>query len=471
MKNFKKRLHLKSFALKICLFFLLVHAQMTLSAQTKPNILIIITDQQSADAMSNRLGNKYIHTPNMDMLASKGISFTNTYCANPLCTPSRSSLFTGRYPHETDIQTNDEKLIDPLEFPTMGTIFKNAGYETGFVGKWHLPYDRNNLASHGFSFLPDKKGNGDDSLSPIKAKNFIQAKRNAPFLLVVSFMNPHNICQWARDEDLPDGAIGEAPSPEACPPLRSNALPSAAETDIMQLIRTSMQKSRLFPVGDFTNEKWRQYIWAYYRLIEKVDAQIGQVLDALREAELDKNTLIVFTSDHGDMQGAHRWNQKTVLYEESAKVPFIFSYPQIRARQSEFLVQSGIDLLPSLCDFAGIPCPSKSRGVSLKGLILHNQAAPERKYIVVSDHLTQGEAVDGQKPEPEGRMIRNKQFKYWIYDQGHQRETLYDLKNDPGEMVNLVNDPSYKTQLHECRRQLMEWAKANHDPFIQFLIN
>lgn len=470
MKNLKKRLQLKATWLKTCMFFILVHSQLTLSAQEKPNILIIITDQQSADVMSHRLGNKYINTPNMDLLASKGVSFTNAYCANPLCTPSRSSLFTGRYPHETGIQTNDEKLIDPKEFPSMGTIFKNVGYETGFVGKWHLPYDRNNTASHGFSFLPDKKGNGDDSLSPQKAKIFIQTKRNAPFLLVVSFMNPHNICQWARDEDLPDGAIGEAPSPDSCPPLRPNALPSVYETDIMQLIRTSMQKSHLFPVGDFSNDKWRQYLWAYYRLIEKVDEQIGQVLAALRESGLDKNTLIVFTSDHGDMQGAHRWNQKTVLYEESAKVPLIFSYPGMKARQSEFLVQSGIDMLPSLCDFAGIPLPSNKKGVSLKGQILNNQAAPERKYIVVSDHLTQGEAIDGQKPEPEGRMIRNKQFKYWIYDLGNQRETLYDLKNDPGEMVNLINDPSYKTQLNECRTQLMEWAKANNDPFIKFLI-
>ena len=91
-----------------------------------------MTDQQSADAMSNRLGSKYINTPNMDYLANNGVSFTNTYCANPLCVPSRSSIFTGRYPHEMGIQNNDEKLVDPNEFPSIGAIFRNAGYETGY---------------------------------------------------------------------------------------------------------------------------------------------------------------------------------------------------------------------------------------------------------------------------------------------------------------------------------------------------
>jgi arylsulfatase A-like enzyme len=452
------------------LIFFIVFS-MRLNAQEKPNIIIIMTDQQSADAMSNRLGSKYINTPNMDYLANNGVSFTNTYCANPLCVPSRSSIFTGRYPHEMGIQNNDEKLVDPNEFPSIGAIFRNAGYETGYVGKWHLPYDRNNLISHGFDFLPDKKGNGSDSSSPLKAGQFIQTKRNAPFLLVVSFMNPHNICQWARDEDLPDGAIENAPSPDSCPPLRANAMPSSDETDIMQLIRKSMQKSDKFPVGSFSNGKWRQYIWSYYRLIEKVDEQIGKVLATLRATGQEKNTLIVFTADHGDMQGAHRWNQKTVLYEEAAKVPLIFSQKGMTARRSEALVQSGIDILPTICDFAGIPNPTKSRGVSLNGIISKNNLSIDRKYVVVSDHLTQGEPVDGHKPEPEGRMIRNKEFKYWIYNQGKQRETLYDIQHDPGEMVNLVNNPSYQNQLKECRKQLMEWAKVNNDSFIKFLVN
>jgi choline-sulfatase len=449
---------------------LLVSGCGMIHAQERPNILFIMTDQLSAESMSFNLGTTYLNTPNMDQLARHGVRFTNAYCANPLCVPSRSSMFTGRYPHELGIQTNDEKLLDPVEFPSMGTIFKNAGYETGYVGKWHLPYDRMKPDSHGFDYLPDKKGNGSDSISPDLAAKFLKMKHQHPFLLVVSFMNPHNICQWPRGQELPDGAIGDPPPAEQCPPLRANAMPSKNETDIMKRMRTSMQKSPMFPVGDFSEDKWRQYIWAYYRMIEKVDGEIGKVLQSLRESGLDKNTLIVFLSDHGDCQGAHHWNQKTVFYEESSKVPFIFSYPGIKSGKSDFLVQTGIDLMPTLCEFAGIPLSENNRGVGLKQLISGQTAPAGRKSIVVSNHLIQGEAVNGHKPEPEGRMLRNNRFKYWICNEGEQKETLYDVQNDPGEMENLAGDPKFGSELKKCRSQLIEWAVKNNDPFLKFMV-
>ncbi len=175
-------------------------------------------------------------------------------------------------------------------------------------------------------------------------------------------------------------------------------------------------------------------------------------------------------SDHGDCQGAHRWNQKTVFYEEASKVPFIISFKDFKPRKSVYLVQTGIDLMPTLCEFAGIPLSEQIRGVSLKQLITNEIAPVERKYVVVSDHLVQGEEVNGQKPEPEGRMLRNKQFKYWIYNEGNQKETLYDLKNDPGEMNNLVSDSKFSNELRNCRSQLLEWAKKNNDPYLKFMV-
>ena len=456
--------------LKLSFATFLVTASSPIFAQQRPNILIIMTDQLSAESMSCRLGNQFLATPNLDDLVRHGVSFVNAYCANPLCVPSRSSLFTGRYPHELGIQTNEEKKIDPSEFPTLGTIFNHSGYETGYIGKWHLPYDRNLPETHGFSFLPNKKGNGSDSLSPGQAARFFGMNRQKPFLLVVSFMNPHNICQWPRGEKLPDGEIGDPPPPSACPPLRNNAKPSVHETDIMQLMRSSMQASDLFPVANFTDDKWRQYLWAYYRMIEKVDGEIGKVLRSLREAGLEKNTLIVFMSDHGDCQGAHRWNQKTVFFEEATKVPFVFNYPGIQPFQSDFLVQTGIDLLPTLCDFAGIAMPSHIRGNSLRSLILKEKTKADRTYIVVSDHLIQGAAIDGKKPEPEGRMLRNQRFKYWIYNEGSRRETLYNLTDDPGEMVNLADNPAYAAALKQCRKELWDWSIINKDPYQLFLI-
>lgn len=452
------------------LAFLTFSGAWSQSLPEKPNILLIITDQQSSESMSNRIGTSYLKTPNMDYLADNGVSFTNAYCANPLSIPSRSSMFTGRYPHEVGIQSNDNKLIDPKEFPSLGTIFSEAGYETGYVGKWHLPFNRKLTDSHGFAYLPDLTGNGDDNLSPGLAIKFLEKDRQQPFFLVVSFMNPHNICQWARGEELPDGPIGDPPVADQCPPLRTNHDPSLNETDIMKLIRTSFQASPTFPVSGFDDGKWRQYIWAYYRMIEKVDGEIGQVIKALQQSGLEKNTVIVFLSDHGDMQGAHHWNQKTVFYEEASKVPFIISSPAIKAAKSDWLVQTGIDLMPTLCDLAGIPLNTKLPGTSLKQIVSGTSSSVNREYIVVSDHMVQGEPVNGHKPEPEGRMLRNNRFKYWVNSEGEQRETLFDLKNDPGEMVNIAGDTKYLSDLESCRKQLYGWAQDNSDPFIKYLI-
>ncbi len=436
----------------------------------KPNIIVIFTDQQSSESMSNVIGSRYLSTPNMDYLADHGVSFTNAYCANPLSIPSRSSMFTGRYPHEVGIQSNDNKKIDHTMFPGLGKIFSEAGYETGYVGKWHLPYPINNLDSHGFQYLKHNRGNGVDSLIPGAAIDFLNTMHDKPFLLIASFVNPHNICQWARGEELPDGDIGDPPPAAACPPLRANHSPSRNETDIMQLIRSSYQASSMFPVSGFSDDKWRQYTWAYYRMIEKVDGEIGKILEVLRESGLDKNTIVLFLSDHGDCQGAHRWNQKTVFYEEASKVPFIISFAGLDPSESDYLVQTGIDLMPTLCDLAGIPPGKNLPGTSLKKILLKGSQMDEREFVVVSDHMVQGDIVNGYKPEPEGRMIRNNHFKYWINSEGEQRETLYDLQNDPGEMVNLAGDPQYSSDLENCRAELYGWAETNDDPFIKYMI-
>ena len=436
----------------------------------KPNILIIFTDQQSSGSMSFNIGSKYLKTPNMDYLAEHGVSFTNAYCANPLSIPSRSSMFTGRYPHELGIQTNDNKKIDPVEFPAFGTIFMHAGYATGYIGKWHLPYDIKNPDSHGFLYTAQNKGNGVDSLLPEAAIGFLKENRDKPFLLVASFVNPHNICEWARGQKLPDGDVGTPLSANECPTLKQNHAPSKNETDIMQIGRESYQASKMFPVSGFTDEKWRQYIWAYYRMIEKVDNEIGKILSELRESGLDKNTIIIFLSDHGDCQGAHGWNQKTVFFEEASKVPFIINYNGLKPGKSDYLVQTGIDLMPTLCDFAGIPLQKQTRGTSLKQMVTTGSMSADREYIVVSDKLIQGDTINGYKPEPEGRMLRNKRFKYWIYNEGNQRETLYDLQNDPGEMVNLAEDTGFRSDLENCRKELVEWAEKYNDPYLKYLI-
>jgi choline-sulfatase len=428
----------------------------------RPNILLIMTDQQSADAMSWRIGRKYLNTPVMDDIASKGTIFTRAYCANPLCVPCRTSLFTGLYPHQTQVQTNAD-INKPLagKIKHMGMIFKEAGYDTGYIGKWHMAFPIKDVSSHGFEFMRSIKNNGADDGIPAGTEEFLTIKREKPFLLVTSFVNPHNICEWPRGEKLPDGEVGPPPAVDQCPPLIDNNSQMENEPDLLQLMKKSFQSSKLFPVGDFDEKKWREYRWAYYRLIEKVDALIGQVIQALRNAGQYENTVIVFTSDHGDMQGAHGWSQKTVFFEESSRVPLIISEPGKRAKSMNVsLVNTGIDILPTLCSMAGISLSQTYPGINVR-----NEQNP-REYIVAENKMIQGEATDGIKPEPGGRMVRSERFKYCVYDLGERSETLVDLQIDPGETVNIAPQEKYTDVLEAHRRHLRDWCRQTGDPFV-----
>jgi arylsulfatase A-like enzyme len=429
-------------------------------ADKRPNILVIITDQQFADAMSCCIGTDYIHTPNMDSLAANGMRFTRAYCANPLCVPSRTAMFTGHYPHETGIQTNTSEKIDPDKFICMGRIFKESGYDTGFFGKWHMPFRVDKPEEHGFETYIGKKGR----YSGVPCSEFLKKDRKHPFLAIASFLNPHNICEWSRGQKLPGGPIGEPLEPSACPPLKPNMEPPEGETDIISHMRKAYQAHRLFPVGNFTNDKWRQYRWAYYRLIEKVDKHIGTLLDALRESKQLENTLVVFLSDHGECCGAHHWNQKTVFYDEAARVPFIISQKGATPQgTNNALVQTGIDLIPTLCDFAGIDAPKGLPGRSLKAHALNHVLTDDRPYIVVSNKMVQCEAVDGVMLQPDGRMVRSQRYKYCLYSLGRRRESLVDMQADPGEMVNLATNNRYRTVLLQHRKYLRDFARKNGD--------
>lgn len=433
--------------------------QASTPAEKRPNILVIITDQQSADTASYRIGTKYLHTPNIDTLAASGTSFTRAYCANPICVPSRTSMFTGRYPTVTGVIDNSDLNTVRLEsqkIPLMGEIFQRGGYNTAYFGKWHLPCREDDTGFHGFATMAIN----DDIATALDASEFIRAKHDAPFLLVASFLNPHNICEWARGQQLPLGAIGQPPPVNECPPLRPNHEPQQNEPDIVALMRRSYQMSPMFPVGDFSEKKWREYLWAYYRLIEKADAQIGVVLQALRTAGLEENTLIIFVADHGDCQGAHGWNQKTVFYDEASRVPFIISRKGARASTSTRLVNTGIDLIPTLCDYAGIACPP-----SLPGLSLRTPDIDPRQYVVASNKMVQGAPIDGRKLTPSGRMLRSRQYKYCVYSEGERRESLVDMEKDPGEMVNLAGDPQFGDVLKHHRAMLAGWCSQTHDSF------
>ena len=240
--------------------------------------------------------------------------------------------------------------------------------------------------------------------------------------------------------------------------------PPSGETDTISHMRKAYQRHRLFPVGTFTASKWRQYLWAYYRLIEKVDRHVGTLLEALRRSGRQENTVVVFLSDHGECHGVHRWNQKTVFYDESARVPLIISRKGKTPKGTcDALVHTGVDLIPTLCDFAGIETPAGLPGRSLKPHALGRPAGTERPYIVVSNRMVQCEAVDGVLMKPDGRMVRSRRYKYCLYSLGQRRESLVDMEADPGERVNLAGKPEAAETLRRHRDHLRQFARAHGD--------
>ncbi|MCF3110021.1 sulfatase-like hydrolase/transferase [Niabella sp. CC-SYL272] len=427
----------------------------------RPNILIIMTDQQTAEAMSNA-GNRDLYTPAMDQLAANGVRFTRAYCAQPLCTPSRSAIFSGKMPFETGFIGNapekDGQWPDSLLM--MGRIFKGGGYKTGYVGKWHLPVPAEKISQHGFDFIKNTTFQDyNDAATPSYCARFIKENKDQPFLLVASFLNPHDICEWARGDALKMDVLAAAPPPSQCPQLPANWAIPANEPRIVREQQSS--NIRTYPSVNWTGDQWRQYRWAYNRLVEKVDQYIAMVVASLKKYGVDKNTIILFTADHGDGYAAHSWNQKQILYEESARVPFILSKPgSWKPRTDAALVCNGTDIIPTICGLTGVPAPAYLKGADLSKRLNDPTTVP-RDTLVIETDFADNETLLGIS----GRAVITKDFKYIIYNKGQIREQLFDLSKDPGEMDNLAIKPQYKKQLQQMNRYLRTWCKMSGDPF------
>ena len=287
-----------------------------------------------------------------------------------------------------------------------------------------------------------------------------------PWFAVASFDNPHNICEWARRQPLPWGEVPEPHGVRNCPPLPANHMGLAREP--IAFASEKVSSPAIYPTEGWTTELWRRYRYAYFRLCEKVDAEIGKILQDLRDrGELD-NTVIVFTSDHGDGIGEHQWNQKTCLYEAAARVPLIVRPPGgSEPTASASLVNNSIDLMPTILDYAGVEAPEGLAGRSLRPVVEGSKgegadAGPDNVFLQTRfwsqhTHGTLGRAVVGRR------------WKYIVYQWGAHREQLFDLENDPGEMVNLADYHGTRDVLAERRQTLKAWAEQHDDPFARFI--
>ncbi|MHC4641415.1 MAG: sulfatase family protein [Planctomycetota bacterium] len=449
---------------------------------SRPNVLFIMTDQQHAGMMSCT-PNKWLNTPALDRLAASGIRFERAYACNPVCVPNRFSLQTGLMPSAIGMGQNSDSgrsaVTDIMLRQSLGRIFQKAGYETVYGGKVHLPKKMNNVQKLGYRNLTGDSRRG---LADACAK-FIKGQHTKPFFLFASFINPHDICYMAINDfrrTKSQDPIGNTDSKTCeaildrarnsgdisafveknCPPLPANHGVPETEPGCITQKYVNARPFRAYVREKWTKNQWRLHRWAYCRLTEMVDRKIGIVLDALRDAGLEDNTLIVFTSDHGDMDSAHRMEHKSVLYEESVRVPFIMSYKErihTGMVDDTHLVSNGLDLLPTLCDYAGIEVPKGLHGRSLRPIAEGKNTNQWRDFVVSESQ--------------NGRMLQTSNFKYCIYDSGRHREQLIDLKRDPGEMKNLAKAGDYKDILHKHRQYLRGWIERTGDRIAADYVN
>lgn len=432
--------------------------------EQRPNIVLLISDQHSGKIMT-QAGYPYINTPGIDKLAAEGVTFTRSYCTYPVCVASRASIMTGMMPSKSH--------SDLTAFPSIGKRLQDAGYETVYFGKWHVSNSKIDEAAdwHGFQTWQEEKS---DTLIKQHAVDYLNGKKETPFFMVVSFLNPHDCCELARNiaglgDNYHDGPVEENMNPAQCPPLPANFAVPPDEAEGFSIRRnpdpeTERRDFRKHPVRDWGETEWRQYMYGYDRLVEKMDRHILDVVNALEKQDLLENTLVIYTSDHGDGHAAHKWNQKKTFYEESINVPFVVSWKG-RTRKnvidSKTLVSNGLDLYPTLCRAAGVDCGASLQGLDLGPQVLRNPAEPTASRGYVVSELTQrrrGKTFTG-------RMVMTERWKYILFDGGENREQLFDLQEDPGEMQPLTGKSQYSKPLAFCRQMLRDWIVKTSDIF------
>ena len=426
---------------------------------THPNMLFIMTDQQHATMMSCA-GNTQLQTPAMDQLAHDGIRFENAYCTNPVCVASRTSMATGMMPGRLGANDNGpgveiEALPRDVDRCSLGKMVKAAGYDTFYGGKVHMCQALHPEVAGYDAYFPD-----DREVLPGACVDFIRKKRDRPFFAVASFINPHDICFAHRAHNGIDthGVLelyreAAALPLDQLPPLPDNyAIPQGEPSAVDAHASTTA----ITPSGtmrrEYDERDWRINRWIYHRLTEQVDRHIGLILDGLKEAGLEKDTLILFVSDHGNMDASHRLASKGFYYDESVRVPFIMKYEgEISGGRTDrsHLISTGLDILPTICDYAGVEKPTHLLGDSLRPLASGEDVDQWRSYVISENSWF--------------RMVRSSKFKYSVARAAGGQECLVDMDNDRGEMQNLVLDPLFHNELVAHRRLLAEWIEISGD--------
>jgi len=426
--------------------------------QRPPNLLFIMSDQHNYRVMGCA-GDKLAITPNLDRLAARGVRFHTAYTQAPVCVPARMSLITGRYTHAHGALDNAYAL--PPDERTIGHHFAEHGYLTAAIGKMHFIDPDNH---HGFDVRIDHKEfnatipqearvwharSGDNTwrrttggFSPLPKEQFfecfvaqetvrfLQQQRDQPFCLWCSFVAPHPPF-YPPKEFFDLFPIDRVHLPKQAPPDAPPLIP---------LLARKQQEWR-----GLTEEQVRTMIAAYYGMVTMMDESVGTVYRALEGLGLADNTIVSYTSDHGDLLYQHRMFLKFNFFEGSARIPMILSWPgHLPQRRVVNTIVEHVDMYPTFCELAGLPIPETVQGRSLLPLLKGRGADwPNRAFG------EQGRDM---------RMIRHGRCKLNFYD-GQPLE-LYDLENDPAEFYNLVGKPKLQPVVERLKQETADWLAA-----------
>jgi arylsulfatase A-like enzyme len=421
---------------------------------------MIISDQLNAFGIG-AAGCETVSTPNIDRLAREGCRFGQSYTTYPLCVPWRSSMASGLYPHQFGLHGNNgggrsprdrENFLKATDGKTLYTQVRDAGYNCQFRGKWHMTMDPHKPDLSGVEYV--RRGGSANNVKEVVELFEQQKSGDKPLFATLSIDTPHEICGWARkhaagehedDKDLPPGS--------KCPALPEN---HPIPDDMPEALEATREGGRkiAYPTFDYDDEDWRQYIWAYRRYTEKMDEIVGTMLDTLAKTGHDKDTLVIFVADHGDGCAAHHWNQKIALWEECTRVPLIFRQPGVvkAGRVDGHLVATGLDLMPTLCEITGGKMPEGRMGKSLWSRA-KGADKPTHEFVVTQTDIKRGN----------GWMVCSGRYKYVLYSYGKDREQLFDLEKDPGEMRNRIDEPALADVLARHREYLGQWSRNTEE--------
>jgi arylsulfatase A-like enzyme len=477
-----------------------------MGANRKPNLILFLPDQQRADTLACYGGVK-VHAPNLNKLASESVVFERTYVTHPVCTPSRSSLMTGTWPHINGCTHNSVPL--DRRFRVFPELMQERDYRTAYIGKWHLGED--GPVGRGFEHYISTDGYGDYSkflilkgIAPDKSNerfsevaisnlpidlsrpkflekhacDFIEKHQRDPFILVVAFVEPHSPYNGPLNDvnsldEVELDVTATLPESEDIP-LRYRLMREWQQAEAM-FDRERLPKQLFFGI---TPDEYRTIKQRYLGLVTLVDRSIGAILHCLERCGLAEDTIVVHTSDHGDSLGAHHLFGKETMFEAAARVPWLIRWPgQTRPKMISHPV-SHIDFVPTLLDLLSQPnhpqCAGKSllpvinetvaAGVSPASALPQNvflEWAPNRTKVKKESRLARRRIIKRAVEESTRTVVSPDGWKFCLRDK--DLNELYDLKDDPFETRNLYSDPGCVSVISRLAGEIHRWQEFTND--------